>query len=45
MIRVSGTGKYPDYSFWRVSGKAIGGKDKGDAEREQPPSDPRGLLP
>ena len=44
-LLISGTGKYPDYSFWRVAGKAIGGKDKGDAEREQPPSDPRGLLP
>src|SRR5574337_128385 len=23
-LLISGTGKYPDYSFWRVSGKAIG---------------------
>ena len=44
-LLISGTGKYPDYSFWRVAGRAIGGKDKGEAEREQPPSDPRGLLP
>ena len=44
-LLISGTGKYSDYSFWRVAGKAIGGKDKGDAEREQSPVDPRGLLP
>ncbi len=44
-LLISGTGKYPDYSFWRVAGKAIGGKDKGEAEHEQPPSDPRRLLP
>ena len=42
---ISGTGKYPDYNFYRVAGKAIGGKDKGEAEREQPPVDLRGLLP
>lgn len=44
-LLISGTGKYPDYSFWRVAGKAIGGKDKGEAEGEQAPADPRGLLP
>ncbi len=44
-LLISGTGKYPDYSFWRVSGVAIGGKDKGQAERELPPVDVRELLP
>jgi NADH-quinone oxidoreductase subunit I len=44
-LLISGTGKYPGYSFWRVAGKAIGGKDKGEAEREQLPVDLRGLLP
>ncbi len=44
-LLISGTGKYPDYNFYRVAGLAIGGKDKGEAEHEQPPADPRGLLP
>jgi NADH-quinone oxidoreductase subunit I len=44
-LLIGGTGKYPGYNFYRVAGKAIGGKDKGEAEREEPPADPRGLLP
>jgi NADH-quinone oxidoreductase subunit I len=44
-LLISGTGKYPGYNFWRVAGKTIGDKDKGEAEREQPPVDLRGLLP
>jgi NADH dehydrogenase subunit I (EC 1.6.5.3) len=44
-LLISGTGKYPGYSFYRVSGLAIRGKDKGEAEREEPPADVRGLLP
>ena len=44
-LLISGTGKYPDYSFYRVSGLAIGGKDKGQAENEAPPVDVRGLMP
>ncbi len=44
-LLISGPGKYPGYSFWRVAGKTIGGKNKGDAEREQPPVDLRGLIP
>ncbi|HWQ55104.1 MAG TPA: NADH-quinone oxidoreductase subunit NuoI [Bryobacteraceae bacterium] len=44
-LQIEGTGKYPDYSFWRVAGVAIGGKDKGEAEREDPPVDVRSLLP
>ncbi len=38
-------GKYPGYNFWRVAGVKIGGKDKGEAEREAPPVDLRSLLP
>jgi NADH-quinone oxidoreductase subunit I len=38
-------GKYPGYNFWRVAGVKIGGKDKGEAERESPPVDLRSLLP
>jgi NADH-quinone oxidoreductase subunit I len=44
-LLIAGTGKYPDYSFWRVAGKAIGGKDKGEAHNESPPVDVHSLLP
>jgi NADH-quinone oxidoreductase subunit I len=44
-LLISGTGKYPGYNFWRVAGVKIGGKDKGEAEREEPPTDVRRLLP
>jgi NADH-quinone oxidoreductase subunit I len=44
-LLISGTGKYHDYNFYRVAGMAIGGKDKGEAERERPPVDTRSLLP
>jgi NADH-quinone oxidoreductase subunit I len=44
-LLIAGTGKYPDYSFYRVAGLAIGGKDKGEAENEAPPVDLRSLLP
>jgi len=44
-LLVDGPGKYPDYNFYRMAGLAIGGKDKGEAENEAPPEDPRTLLP
>lgn len=44
-LLISGTGKYPDYSFWRVAGKSIAGKDKGEARNEAPPVDVRTLMP
>lgn len=44
-LLIDGPGKYPDYNFYRVAGVAIGGKGKGEAEREQAPVDVRGLLP
>ena len=44
-LLIAGTGKYHDYDFYQVAGLAIGGKDKGDAENEAPPCDPRTLLP
>ena len=44
-LQIDGPGKYHDYDFWRVAGVAIGGKGKGEAEREQPPTDLRRLLP
>ncbi len=44
-LQISGPGKYHEYNFYRVAGLAIGGKDKGEAEHEQPPVDVRSLMP
>ena len=44
-LLIDGQGKYPGYNFWRVAGVKIGGKDKGEAERETPPVDLHSLLP
>jgi NADH-quinone oxidoreductase subunit I len=44
-LLISGTGKYPDYNFYRVSGIRFGGKDKGAAEHEAAPVDVRSLMP
>lgn len=44
-LLIDGPGKYPDYNFYRVSGLAIGGKDKGQAEHELPPVDIKSLMP
>lgn len=44
-LLIAGPGKYPGYNFYRVAGKRIGGKDKGEAENEAAPVDVRSLLP
>lgn len=44
-LLISGTGKYPDYNFYRMSGMAIDGKPKGEAENEAKPIDVKSLLP
>lgn len=44
-LLIAGTGKYPDYSFYRISGMAIAGKPKGAGLNEAPPIDVRGLMP
>jgi len=44
-LLISGPGKYPDYDFYGVASLAFGGKAKGEAENENPPRDPRTLLP
>jgi NADH-quinone oxidoreductase subunit I len=44
-LLISGPGKYPGYSFYKVAGLAIGGKDKGEAENEEPPVDVHTLVP
>ncbi len=44
-LLISGPGKYHDYNFYRVAGVSIGGKQKGEARREKPPTDPLELMP
>lgn len=44
-LLIAGQGKYPGYNFYRVAGLAIGGKGKGEAEHEAPPTDIHRLLP
>jgi NADH-quinone oxidoreductase subunit I len=44
-LLISGPGKYQGYDFYRVAGLSIGGKDKGESENEEPPADPKRLLP
>ena len=44
-LLISGPGKYPDYNFYRVTGMAVNGKEKGQAQKESAPVDVRSLLP
>jgi len=44
-LLISGPGKYHDYNFYRVTGIAIKGKDKGDADTETKPVDVKSLMP
>ena len=44
-LMINGTGKYPDYNFYRVAGMAIKDKPKGAAENEAQPVDVKTLLP
>jgi len=44
-LLIAGEGKVRGYRYWSVAGKAIAGKDKGEAEHEAPPVDLKGLLP
>lgn len=44
-LLIGGTGKYPDYNYWRVAGVEIEGKHKGQSESEAPATDLHGLLP
>lgn len=44
-LLIAGTGKYPDYNFYRVAGLAIAGKPKGAAQNEAEPVNVKGLLP
>mgnify|MGYP005814023785 CR=1 FL=1 len=44
-LLIAGQGKYPGYNYYRVASIKIAGKDKGEAENEQAPTDLRSLLP
>ncbi len=44
-LLIAGQGKRPGYNFYRKAGMSIAGKDKGEADHEAPPVDPKGLLP
>lgn len=44
-LLIDGPGKVPGYNYYRIAGKAIGGKPKGAAENESPPVDTKDLLP
>lgn len=44
-LLIDGSGKYPDYNFYRKAGITIKGKDKGQADKEKPPVDVRSLMP
>ncbi|MFQ5742406.1 MAG: NADH-quinone oxidoreductase subunit NuoI [Acidobacteriota bacterium] len=44
-LLIDGTGKHPDYNFYRHAGVSIAGKEKGEALGEDPPVDIRDLLP
>jgi len=44
-LLISGSGKYPDYDYYKVASLAIRGKGKGEAENERPPADVDDVLP
>lgn len=44
-LLISGTGKYPEYNYYRVAGVKIQDKDKGQAQNERPPVDVRSVMP
>jgi NADH-quinone oxidoreductase subunit I len=44
-LQISGTGKHPDYSFWKVAGVAIAGKGKGEAIVEEGLENYRSNMP
>ena len=44
-LLIAGEGKHPGYRYWSVEGKAIAGKDKGEAANEAKPVNLKGLRP
>jgi NADH-quinone oxidoreductase subunit I len=43
-LLIDGVGKYPGYNYYNVAGMSIKGKDKGQAENEEAPTDVKTLL-
>lgn len=43
-LLIDGVGKYPGYNYYKVAGLSIKGKDKGQAENEEAPTDVKTLL-
>ena len=43
-LLIDGTGKDPHYNFYREAGVGVT-QNRGEGKQEQPPVDPRGLLP
>lgn len=44
-LLIDGQGKYHGYNFYREAGVAVGVKQKGEGEKEDPPVDFRKLMP
>jgi NADH-quinone oxidoreductase subunit I len=44
-LLINGSGKHPEYNFYRVSGVSVGAKDGGEGENEEPPVDIHSLMP
>lgn len=44
-LLISGTGKYPNYNFYRMAGLSIAGKDKGQGINEKEPVDIHSVMP
>jgi NADH-quinone oxidoreductase subunit I len=44
-LLIKGEGKYHGYNFYKFAGLSIEGKDKGEAEHEEPPADLNDLMP
>lgn len=44
-LTIDGQGKYHGYNYYKVAGHKIGGKDKGEARKEEEPVDIKKLMP
>jgi len=44
-LLIDGPGKYPEYNFYRVAGKAVSGRKKGEGQNEAEPVDVKSILP
>ena len=44
-LLISGPGKYPEYNFWAMAGKAVSGRTKGEGVNQKEPVDVKSILP